>query len=196
MEYVTLKQSLDEEIAQRGLPTQLRDLLLGVSETCKEISYEVSRGALAGVLGMAGTRTYRERIKRSSMSSATTLWSRVALQPVTCGMASEEMDHVLRVPEDQPVGPYLICFDPLDGSSNIDINVSIGTIFSVLPSPRGACRDICDEELPYSPAATSLLLAMSCTVLRLRWSLRSVVALSCLRLTRIAMNTSLPRLLP
>ena len=72
MQYVTLKQYLDEEIAQRGLPTQLRDLLLGVSETCKEISYEVSRGALAGVLGMAGTENV----------SATTLWSRVALQPV------------------------------------------------------------------------------------------------------------------
>lgn len=62
------------------------------------------------------------------------------------GMASEEMDHALPVPENEPVGPYLICFDPLDGSSNIDINVSIGTIFSVIPSPKGATHNIRDED--------------------------------------------------
>ncbi len=147
MQYVTLKQYLDEEIAQRGLPTQLRDLLLGVSETCKEISYEVSRGALAGVLGMAGTENVQgEDQKKLDVISNDLMVQGCAATGAICGMASEEMDHVLRVPEDQPVGPYLICFDPLDGSSNIDINVSIGTIFSVLPSPRGACRDICDED--------------------------------------------------
>ena len=51
-------------------------------------------------------------------------------------MVSEEIPEVIPVPEDLPIGPYLICFDPLDGSSNIDINVSIGSIFSVLPAVR------------------------------------------------------------
>ena len=51
-------------------------------------------------------------------------------------MVSEEVDHPISVPEDQAIGPYLVAFDPLDGSSNIDINVSIGTIFSILPNPH------------------------------------------------------------
>ena len=61
------------------------------------------------------------------------------------GVASEEMDHALQIPEDCDVGPYLVLFDPLDGSSNIDINVSIGTIFSVLPAGEPH-RHVKDEE--------------------------------------------------
>jgi len=53
-------------------------------------------------------------------------------------MASEEMDHILPVPNRYPQGEYLLLFDPLDGSSNIDVNVSIGTIFSVLKKPEGS----------------------------------------------------------
>ena len=61
-----------------------------------------------------------------------------------CGMASEEMETALSVPAYLPVGPYLVTFDPLDGSSNIDINISISTLFSILPSPHGASHDISD----------------------------------------------------
>ena len=51
-------------------------------------------------------------------------------------MVSEEVPEPIAVPEELPLGPYLACFDPLDGSSNIDINVSIGSIFAILPAER------------------------------------------------------------
>ena len=53
------------------------------------------------------------------------------------GMASEEMEDPLPIPETYPRGKYLILFDPLDGSSNIDVNLSVGTIFSILRCPDG-----------------------------------------------------------
>lgn len=62
------------------------------------------------------------------------------------GLASEEMTEVLRVSDEYAVGPYLILFDPLDGSSNIDIDAPIGTIFSVLPCPGGKKRDITEAD--------------------------------------------------
>lgn len=147
MSYMTLKEFFAAEVAQNGMPQQLVDLLIGVSETCKHISFEVSRGALAGVLGMAGTENVQgEDQKKLDVISNDLMVEGCAKTGAVCGMASEEMDHCLQVPANLPIGPYLICFDPLDGSSNIDINVSIGTIFSVLPSPRGADRNIVDAD--------------------------------------------------
>ena len=97
---------------------------------------------------MAGTENVQgEDQKKLDVISNEIMVRGCAATGAVCGMASEEMDTSLRVPEGMPVGPYLICFDPLDGSSNIDINSSIGTIFSVLPSPRGAVRDISDADL-------------------------------------------------
>ena len=132
MTHTTLKHYLEAEVTKNGLPQKLADLITGVAETSKEISYEVSRGALAGVLGMAGTENIQgeDQKKLDVISNRLMVEGCIATGAVSA-MASEEMDHALLVPADKPVGPYLICFDPLDGSSNIDINVSIGTIFSV-----------------------------------------------------------------
>ena len=147
MTHTTLKHYLEAEVTKNGLPQKLADLITGVAETSKEISYEVSRGALAGVLGMAGTENIQgeDQKKLDVISNRLMVEGCIATGAVSA-MASEEMDHALLVPADKPVGPYLICFDPLDGSSNIDINVSIGTIFSVLPIPKGASRDITDDD--------------------------------------------------
>lgn len=147
MSYTNLKDFFSAEIAENGMPQQLADLLIGISETCKHISFEVSRGALAGVLGMAGTENVQgEDQKKLDVISNDLMVDGCARTGAVCGIASEEMDHCLTVPADMPVGPYLVCFDPLDGSSNIDINVSIGTIFSVLPGPRGADRNVTDAD--------------------------------------------------
>lgn len=144
---ITLKNYLAEEVRANGLPQQLADLLLGVAATCTRISDEVSRGALAGVLGMAGTENIQgEDQKKLDVISNELMCEGCEKTGQVSAMASEEMDHCLPVPQGLPVGPYLICFDPLDGSSNIDINVSIGTIFSVLPSPKGATHNVSDDD--------------------------------------------------
>src|ERR1017187_3423200 len=57
-------------------------------------------------------------------------------------MASEEMDDVYPIPAKYPKGKYLLVFDPLDGSSNIDVNISVGTIFSILRAPKGVANPI------------------------------------------------------
>lgn len=146
MSYTNLKDFFSAEVTDNGMPQQLADLLIGISETCKHISFEVSRGALAGVLGMAGTENVQgEDQKKLDVISNDLMVDGCARTGAVCGIASEEMDHCLTIPADMPVGPYLVCFDPLDGSSNIDINVSIGTIFSILPAGTPH-RDVTDEE--------------------------------------------------
>ena len=134
---LSLHQYLAREEALHGLDPVLTRLLTSVSEACKAISFKVRNGALAGVLGAAGTSNVQgEDQKKLDVISNDIFVEAVARSGAVCGMLSEEVETVMSVPEDCPVGPYLIAFDPLDGSSNIDINVSIGSIFSVLPCVR------------------------------------------------------------
>ena len=145
----TLNDYLSREVTENALPEALKKLLLAVAETSKAISAEVASAPIAGELGLAGSENIQgeDQKKLDVISNEMMCRDLLKFAPGTLsGMASEEMDHALPVPENEPVGPYLICFDPLDGSSNIDINVSIGTIFSVIPSPKGATHDIRDED--------------------------------------------------
>ena len=145
----TLNDYLSREVTENALPEALKKLLLAVAETSKAISSEVASAPIAGELGLAGSENIQgeDQKKLDVISNEMMCRDLLKFAPGTLsGMASEEMDHALPVPENEPVGPYLICFDPLDGSSNIDINVSIGTIFSVIPSPKGATHDIRDED--------------------------------------------------
>ncbi len=145
----TLNDYLSREVAENGLPEALKQLLLAVAETSKAISAEVASAPIAGELGLAGSENVQgeDQKKLDVISNEMMCSDLLKFAPGTLsGMASEEMNHALAVPASDPVGPYLICFDPLDGSSNIDINVSIGTIFSVIPSPRGATHDITDAD--------------------------------------------------
>lgn len=133
----TLSQYLAREESLHELDPVLARLITSVSEACKTISHKVRQGALAGVLGLAGTENVQgEDQKKLDIISNDIFVDAVVRSGAVCGMVSEEIPEVMSVPDEFPVGPYLIAFDPLDGSSNIDINVSIGTIFSVLPNPR------------------------------------------------------------
>lgn len=145
----TLNDYLSREVTENALPEALKKLLLAVAETSKAISSEVASAPIAGELGLAGSENIQgeDQKKLDVISNEMMCRDLLKFAPgALSGMASEEMDHALPVPENEPVGPYLICFDPLDGSSNIDINVSIGTIFSVIPSPKGATHNIRDED--------------------------------------------------
>ena len=109
-----------------------------VARACKEISHAVSKGALGGVLGSMGTENVQGEVqKKLDVLSNDILLEANEWGGHLAGMASEEMDNAYQIPGQYPKGAYLLVFDPLDGSSNIDVNVSVGTIFSVLRCPEG-----------------------------------------------------------
>ena len=142
----TLGLYLREMETKHGIDPRLTGLIAHLADTCKEISFKVSRGALAGVLGSAGSENVQgETQKKLDVIANDIMCQACAESGYVSGIASEEMDHALQVPENCEVGPYLVLFDPLDGSSNIDINVSIGTIFSILPAGEPH-RNVTDKE--------------------------------------------------
>ena len=136
---ISLTRYLVEQQRVDGLiPSQLRLLLEVVARACKGISQAVNKGALGGVLGAADSENVQGEIQKKLDIIA----NEVLIEANEWGghlaaMASEEMEGIYVVPNRYPQGEYLLLFDPLDGSSNIDVNVSIGTIFSVLKKPEG-----------------------------------------------------------
>lgn len=142
-QYLVEKQRTD-----KALPAELRLLIEIVSRACKSISHAVSKGALGGVLGSLD----QENVQGEVQKKLDVLSNEVLLEANEWGghlaaMASEEMETIHLIPHRYPKGEYLLLFDPLDGSSNIDVNVSIGTIFSVLKAPTDASgRDIAEQD--------------------------------------------------
>ncbi|MDR2852753.1 MAG: class 1 fructose-bisphosphatase [Burkholderiaceae bacterium] len=135
----TLTQYLIEQQRANGqIPSQLRLLLEVVSRSCKSISLAVNKGALGNVLGSANSENVQGEVqKKLDIIANDVLIEANEWGGHLAAMASEEMDSIYPVPNRYPQGEYLLLFDPLDGSSNIDVNVSIGTIFSVLKKPEG-----------------------------------------------------------
>jgi fructose-1,6-bisphosphatase I len=133
---VSLTRYLIEEQRQDRISADLRLLIEVVARACKSISVAVGKGALGGVLGDAGTGNVQgEAQKKLDVLSNEILLEANAWGGHLAACASEEMDHCQPIPDAYPRGNYLLLFDPLDGSSNIDVNVSVGTIFSVLRCP-------------------------------------------------------------
>ena len=136
---ISLTRHLVEKQRVDGhIPAQLRLLLEVVARACKSISHAVNKGALGGVLGSAGSENVQGEVQKKLDIIA----NEVLIEANEWGghlaaMASEEMNNIYLVPNRYPRGEYLLLIDPLDGSSNIDVNVSIGTIFSVLRMPEG-----------------------------------------------------------
>ena len=131
--YLVEQQRVDGHI-----PSQLRLLIEVVARACKSVSQAVNKGALGGVLGTAGSENVQGEVqKKLDIIANDVLIEANEWGGHLAAMASEEMDGIYVVPNRYPQGEYLLLFDPLDGSSNIDVNVSIGTIFSVLKMPDG-----------------------------------------------------------
>ena len=129
---INLQQFLAKQLSDGAIDQQLCDLLNAVADLSKEINDKVTHGALAGVLGFAGTDNVQgEHQKKLDVITNEIFVEGVEWTGALAGMASEEMDHCLPTPAAYKRGKYLIMFDPLDGSSNIDINAPIGTIFSI-----------------------------------------------------------------
>ena len=135
---VSLTRFLIEEQRAGRVNAELRLLVEVVARACKRISIAVGKGALGGVLGDAGTGNIQgEAQKKLDVIANDVLLEANAWGGHLAGLASEEMDHSMPIPDVYPRGNFLLLFDPLDGSSNIDVNVSVGTIFSVLRCPEG-----------------------------------------------------------
>ena len=136
----SLVQFIIEE--QRAIPGKasgdFTGLISDVIMACKQIAHDVNKGALIGVLGSAGS----ENVQGETQKKLDIITNEVFIKSTEWGghlaaMASEEMDDVYAIPARYPKGKYLLVFDPLDGSSNIDVNISVGTIFSILRAPKG-----------------------------------------------------------
>jgi len=125
-------QTVEHIFEQNQTPKPLVLAIEAVLEASKEIAFLLQKGAMSGVLGSAEQENVQgETQKKLDVISNDLLKDTLKACPVVAGIASEEED--LPVPANKD-GEFLVIFDPLDGSSNIDINVTVGTIFSILPS--------------------------------------------------------------
>jgi fructose-1,6-bisphosphatase I len=129
---------IEEERHIPGATGDFTDLLDDIMIACKKIAHAVNKGALIGVLGSAGS----ENIQGETQKKLDVITNDIFIAENEWGghlaaMASEEMDEIYPIPAKFPKGKYLLTFDPLDGSSNIDVNISVGTIFSILRCPAG-----------------------------------------------------------
>ncbi|KZK71506.1 fructose-bisphosphatase [Shewanella baltica] len=128
-------QTLAQHLTSQAVNDSLSQLILTLADTSKAISHAVRHGALAGVLGATEQENVQgETQKKLDIITNDMLKDALKADGTVRGLASEEEDHVVEVSQN---GQYLVCFDPLDGSSNIDINSLVGTIFSILPAPGG-----------------------------------------------------------
>ena len=130
MSYLTLAQFLQKQSG--NLTPELSQVIETIANTCKDIDQLLQKGALAGVLGSAQNENVQgEEQKKLDVISNDYLIDALKVHPQVGGLASEELDEFTPAQEN---GKYLVLFDPLDGSSNIDINMCVGTIFSILPA--------------------------------------------------------------
>jgi len=132
----TVTQFLIEEQRQVRASGDFTSLLNDIVTACKVISNAVNKGALIGVLGSAGS----ENVQGETQKKLDIITNEVFIKSNEwaghlAAMGSEEMDDIYPIPAQYPKGKYLLVFDPLDGSSNIDVNISVGTIFSILRCP-------------------------------------------------------------
>lgn len=132
--------------SQRHRPEQdaeLTALLNDVMTGCKLVAAAVARGPVEAAAQTAtrtqgpGTNVHGEEQKPLDVLANEIMISACEFGGQLCGMVSEEMEHPFHISPNYPRGRYLLVFDPLDGSSNIDVNMSVGTIFSVLEAPPG-----------------------------------------------------------
>ena len=136
MSYLTLSQFLEQKTG--NLTPELAQVIETIGNTCKDIDQLLQKGALAGVLGSAQHENVQgEEQKKLDVISNDYLIDALKVHPHVGGLASEELDEFTPAQEN---GEFLVLFDPLDGSSNIDINMCVGTIFSILPAKNAVTK--------------------------------------------------------
>ena len=148
----TLTQYLiDQRRRFPGASGDFNALILDVALACKAVAQAVAWGELGGMLGKhaAGTavNVQGEQQMRLDVLSNDVFLRLNEWGGQLAGMASEEMEQPYPIPQQFPRGKYLLLFDPLDGSSNIDVNVAVGSIFSVLRAPEDvSARELTERD--------------------------------------------------
>jgi len=144
MNTITITQFIIEEQRRQNQATGEFSMLLNdISIACKAISSAVNKGALVGVMGSLDSQNIQgETQKKLDVITNDIFIKSNEWGGHVAGMASEEMDHPYDIPPQYQRGKYLLVFDPLDGSSNVDVNISVGTIFSVLRCPEGVTNPV------------------------------------------------------
>ncbi|MEG3125932.1 class 1 fructose-bisphosphatase [Sphingomonas sp. GB1N7] len=139
---------IEQQRRENALSPELRLLIETVARACKVIGHAVSKGALGEVLGSLG----QENVQGEVQKKLDVIANELLLDANEWGghlaaMASEEMETIHLIPNRYPKGEYLLLFDPIDGSSNIDVCLSVGTIFSVLAAPVAAAgREVTEQD--------------------------------------------------
>ena len=138
MRRVTLTQYLIEQQRHYGkVSPELRLLIEVIARACKAISHAVSKGPLAGIGDAMGLENVQgEAQKKLDVIANSVLVEANEWGGQLAAMVSEEMPEPYQIPNRYPKGEFLLLYDPLDGSSNLDVNISVGTIFSVLRFPH------------------------------------------------------------
>jgi len=131
--FMTLERHIIEGERQHPEATgELSALLSNLALAAKVISREVNKAGLVDILGFTGDENvHGEKVKKLDIYANDMMIKAMDHGGHLCAMASEEEEDIIHIPTKHRVGKYVILFDPLDGSSNIDANISIGTIFSI-----------------------------------------------------------------
>lgn len=131
--YMTIQRHILEGESKHPEATgEFSSLLTDLALAAKIISLEVNKAGLVDIIGFTGDKNvHGERVKKLDMFAHATLLKSMEYGGHFCVMASEEEQDIINIPQQHTIGKYVLIFDPLDGSSNIDVNVSIGTIFSI-----------------------------------------------------------------
>ena len=145
----TLSKFLIQQLKGTSEQSDLAALLVDIAAAVKAISAMTAKGELGGVLGsLDSTNIQGETQKKLDVMSDHAFINTFSMGGLVAGLASEENDHIVEIDPKDGSGRFLAVFDPLDGSSNIDVNVSVGSIFSVLRAPQGRVPTTEDFLLP------------------------------------------------
>jgi fructose-1,6-bisphosphatase I len=133
LQFMTLgRHIIEEQSKYEGATGELSKLLHDLSLAAKVISLEVNKAGLADIIGFTGdNNVHGEQVKKLDVFAHDMLVKAMDHGGHLCVMASEEEENIIQIPHKFNIGKYVLLFDPLDGSSNIDANISIGTIFSI-----------------------------------------------------------------
>jgi fructose-1,6-bisphosphatase I len=143
MNAISLSQFfIDEAQREHATTVELVPILEGIADACKKIAKAINQGALQGTMGSLDAKNVQgETQKQLDVITNDIFVTENSKHGLIAGMVSEEMEQIY-IPPNQSVtgGKYLLLFDPLDGSSNVNVNISVGTIFSVLRCPKGVTQ--------------------------------------------------------
>jgi fructose-1,6-bisphosphatase I len=129
---------IEQQRVHKNSTGEMSGLLNDIVSACKKISHLVNRSGIIGISGAAKSENVQGEVqKKLDIITNDVMVDHLNWTGHLAAMASEEIEEIIKIPANMPKGQYLIAFDPLDGSSNIDINLSVGTIFSILRCPDG-----------------------------------------------------------